>query len=107
MAESAFGAGPDTYVSVYTHIHTPHGITGTLQWSYEEGHPTPRDLVESLPDTYGSLLLMEGRRGCRGNERACLPLPTLNPLRGQSVRRHPTAMMSDGNLFLSQITSLP
>lgn len=93
--------------ALHTHIHTPRGITGTLQWSYEEGHPTPRDLVESLPDTNGSLLLMEGRRGCKGNKRACLPLPTSNPLRGQSARRHPTATMLDGISFLSQITSLP
>lgn len=36
--------------ALHTHIHTPHGITGTLQWSYEEGHLTPRDLAESLPE---------------------------------------------------------
>lgn len=40
-----FWRWPKLLCALYTHVHTPHGITGTLQWSYEEGHLTPRDLV--------------------------------------------------------------
>lgn len=116
MAESAFGQCRSKLLSVL-HTHTHHGITGTLRWSYKEGHLTARALAESLPDMQGSTAF-DGT-GVGGEEKVLeeakgdafaprhLLVPTSSPLRDQEARGDPTAVMLARISFLSQTISLP